>query len=476
MLEINEFEEKKEYSEASGSMSVADPNIRMVINKFGLYEEKLDERAKGVSQKAIDVSPNLNENINETVVAKELYSQYENISFDTRLGYYQSLYAGYVSEGNYREQASSGGMGTWIFKELFEKDLIDYVIHVKKDENLNNDKLFKYDISATIDEIKAGAKTKYYPVEISEVMNRVKNQPGRYAIIGIPSFIYAVRLLAKADETINERIKYTIGLICGHQKSSKFAESMAWQVGIEPGNLIDIDFRHKLLDRPASAYAVKMTGLVDGQEKTIIKPKSELFGQNWGWGFFKPTASNYTDDVFNETADIVLGDAWLPDYITDSRGNNIVIVRHPVIDKLIKEAINEERLKLEDVSNETIFASQSSHYRHTHDELAYRLFIKEQENDWYPIKRVEPSSDISDTRKKIQDLRRNISDQSHLQYQEALKRNDFNYFINSMKNYTEEYTSLYNKIKRRKILKRVLKMSPIEFTGKVIKRLKNNFH
>src|SRR5699024_6308012 len=129
-----------------------------------------------------------------------------------------------------------------------------FVIHVKKNVNKENDLLFKYEISSSIEEVQQGAKTKYYPVELSEVIKKVKETPGRYAIIGIPSFIYAVRLLTIQDKILDDRIKYTIGLVCGHQKSTKFSEFMAWQVGIEPGNLIDIDFRHKLPDKPANQY------------------------------------------------------------------------------------------------------------------------------------------------------------------------------------------------------------------------------
>lgn len=447
-MNATEFNNKKIFSEASGSIAVVDSNVKMVINDLGLFEEKLIDLNSEISEEAIFVSPNLNNELNETIIADQLYSKNENISFDERLGYFQSLYVGHVVEGSYRENASSGGFGTWIFKELFENNLIDYVIHVKKIKGDENNLLFKYQISDSLEGIKEGAKTRYYPVEISEVMRIVKENPGRYAIIGIPSFIYSVRLLAKVDDEINDRIKFTIGLICGHQKSTKFAESMAFQVGIKPGDLEDIDFRHKLVDRPASSYGVKMTGIIKGERETVIKPKSELFGQDWGWGFFKPVASNFTDDVFNETADIVLGDAWLQEYTSDSKGNNVIIVRNQKLDDLLKKAMIANTIKLNMVDNKTIFKSQESHYRHTHDELAYRLYKKEKESKWYPIKRVKPSRKITMNRKKIQDLRTELSYQSHLKYQESVKRNDFNYFVESMTDYTEEYTSLYQTMHR----------------------------
>src|SRR5690606_42116422 len=47
---------------------------------------------------------------------------------------------------------------------------------------------------------------------------------------------------------------------CGHQKSSGFAELLAWQLGVQPSNLLDINFRLKDLSKPASRYSVHVTG------------------------------------------------------------------------------------------------------------------------------------------------------------------------------------------------------------------------
>lgn len=442
-MNLEEFKIKKQYSEASGVMAVVDDNIYMELNDYGLYEEMLYDDSRGINDQAVFVSPNLNEDFDETIIANQLYENQNGIQFDKKLGYYNSLYVGYVKEGDFREKASSGGMGTWILKELLENKMVDYVIHVKKNSEEQRSSLFKYDISYNINEIAEGAKTKYYPVELSEVLNTVKKNPGRYVVVGIPSFIYAIRLLSKQDPVINERIKFTVGLICGHQKSSKFAELMAWQAGITPGNLVDIDFRHKLMDKPANNYGIRMRGIKNGKEYTIIKGNSELYGQNWGWGLFKPLASNFTDDVFNETADIVLGDAWLPEYISDSKGNNVVIIRNTEIKKIVDKAIIENKLVMDSVDVETIFNSQSSHYKHTHDELAYRLYMKDQSNEWRPSKRVSAHKNFSTFRKRVQELRNLIGKTSHVKYQIAVEKDDCDYFVKELSTYTDRYTKLY---------------------------------
>lgn len=443
-MKVAEFNAKKIYSEASGSCAVVDENILMDLNEYGIYEEIVSLSEDYDLDPVVEyVSPNLNEEINESEIAKDLYENIQGIQYDERIGYFKSLYAGHVNEGEYRENASSGGMGTWIFKELFEKKLIDGVIHVKENPDKNSPIMFQYDLSRSIDEIKAGSKTKYYPVELSKVLKIVREVPGRYAIVGIPSFIMAVRLLAEKDDTIKDRIKYTVGLICGHQKSSKFAEAIAWQVGIKPGNLKHINFRKKLLDKPANNYGVEVTGVIDGKEVTIVKPTKELLGQNWGQGYFKTKASDFTDDVMNETADITLGDAWLPEYTKDSKGNNVIIVRNPVIDDLIREGIESGRLNLDVVDKETIFRSQAAHYRHTHDELAYRLYKKDKLNQWRPKKRIEASNDIPLLRRKVQDLREEISTKSHIVYKKAVELDDLDYFKTEMGKLSKKYNQLY---------------------------------
>ncbi|MEE5988842.1 Coenzyme F420 hydrogenase/dehydrogenase, beta subunit C-terminal domain [Ligilactobacillus equi] len=435
----------KSYNEASGVISYYN-NSKIKLNEYGEYEEKIDNTTI-----LNGISPNYTDITNEDEISKELYGNLDDIFYDKRIGYYKSLYVGHVAEGNYRKNASSGGVGTWIFKELFERNLIDGVIHVKQTSG-DVDKLFSYQISKSIEEIQDGAKTKYYPVELSEVLEIVRNTPGRYAIIGIPSFIYALRLLSKKDAIIGERIKYMIGLICGHQKSSTFADFMGWQLGFKPGNMTYINFRKKLPGRRSSDYGIEVHGYIDGKYTEKISPTSELLGQDWGQGWFRVFASDYTDDVFNETADLVLGDAWLPGYTDDSDGNNVVIVRNEAIDEIIKESLKNGNLNFDDTDADTIFKSQSSGYRHLYQELPYRLYKRDKEEIKRPKKRVEASDDIQPKRRKIQDIRENISINSHIYFKEAVEKEDLQYFIDKMMPLSKKYQQLY----KRSLLKRVI--------------------
>jgi len=448
------------YSARSGSYAVADESIRMGLDEFGEYSYYKTKTFD--YDKIYPVCSMSNSSQNEDTISDELFSSISNIKYNPVLGYFLDLYAGHVTEGKYRENASSGGLATWIFKELLEKKYIDGVIHVKKSTNKNM--LFDYELSHTIQEICDGSKTKYYPVEFSRIIKTIKKKPGHYAIIGIPSLIMEIRLLSKNDSIINDRIKFALGLICGHQKSTKYAESMAWQFGIKPGSLKSIDFRKKIDGKSANMYSTEMVGTINGKETTVNVNQEEFFVTNWGHGFFKSKFSDFTDDAMNETADISLGDAWLPEYTKDGLGNNVLIVRNKIISDILKDGIRNGKIKLDKLTAKDIIRSQSGLIHHTKDELPYRLYKKDNQNIWRPKKRVSASNDLPYLRKKVQDLREKISAQSHINYKRAVELNDWNYFEKSMRGYVNRYNMLYKIIQLRT-------MGPALFAKKAIKKI-----
>jgi coenzyme F420-reducing hydrogenase beta subunit len=151
------------------------------------------------------------------------------------LGRYRGLYAGHASEGEYRMNGSSGGMGTWLLTELLATHLVDGVIHVKPTPGSGS--LFGYRISRTAGEVAEGAKSRYYPAHLADVLADAVERGGRYALTAIPSFAYEVRLLQRLRPEYLARIPYVVGLICGHHKTANYALQLAWRAGIRPDEL-----------------------------------------------------------------------------------------------------------------------------------------------------------------------------------------------------------------------------------------------
>jgi coenzyme F420-reducing hydrogenase beta subunit len=346
--------------------------------------------------------------LNENDLAAELFSAAEHK--DDYLGRFQTAYVGYVAEEDFRLQGSSGGMVTWVATELMRKNLIDGVAHVIATEDPHQEgRYFQYKISRTEEEIREGAKSRYYPIEMSAILETIRNIPGRYAIIGIPCFIKAVHLLRNEDNIIRDRIQFTLGLFCGHMKSARFIESFAWQMNVPVDEIIKVDYRFKDVNRPANWYNAQLT-MRDG---TIVnKDWWHLADGDWGAGFFMNSACNYCDDVVAETADVSFGDAWVEPYSSDGRGTNVVVVRSQLIENLISTAIGEGRLQLNSVNGEFVAQTQAAGFRQRREGLAYRLSWSR--SGVQPCKRVgSDSTTPTKQRKLIYRLRYNITKWSH---------------------------------------------------------------
>lgn len=423
----------------SGVDDILDDNLYTTLDDFGQYGADYNN----VHNKDVEkILLNSDESRSEDALANTLFSQLPHVKYNDKLGYYSSLYVGHVTKSDFRKKASSGGFVSWVAVKLLEQGEIDGFIHVKK--SARPGLLFEYGISRSVEEIRSGAKSRYYPSELSKVLKEVREKPGKYAIVGIPEIIAEVRLLAENDTVIDERIKYFFGLVCGHQKTTKYAEAIAWEYGIKPGDLKDIDFRVKKNIGSADSYDMRFTGIVNGKEKTFIVRNNEPFVSSWAHGFFKARFSDFTDDSFNELADITFGDAWLDEYVGDPMGNNLLILRNTELSDLIKEGIDNKELEVDKVDAETIIRSQQGLIHHTRDELPYRLYKEIKKHGWAPKKRVHPSATLSSHRKKVQDVRQSIAEKSHEYYKEAVARGDFEYFRKNMQPYVENYKKLYN--------------------------------
>jgi len=332
---------------------------------------------------------------NEDDLAAQLFQK--PMQRDKHLGSFQTAYVGHVAEEDFRLRGSSGGMVTWVATELLRKGLIDGVAHVVATEDPQGEgRFFKYRIARTEAEVRAGARSRYYPIEMSEILQTIKAVPGRYAVVGIPCFIKAVHLLRREDPVLRERIQFTLGLFCGHMKSARFVESFAWQLQVPLNEVKAVEFRYKDENRPANWYNAALT-LKDG--RVVNKDWWHLADGDWGAGHFMNSACNFCDDVVAETADIAFGDAWVEPYSSDGKGTNVVIVRSPLIQNLVARAISEGRLQLKEVDAAFVTQTQAAGFRQRREGLAYRLTWHR--NGVRPIKRVAPDAKTPTRQRKI---------------------------------------------------------------------------
>jgi coenzyme F420 hydrogenase subunit beta len=407
------------------------------------------------------ICPFSGEAADENMIADDLFAS-EASALDDGVGRYVDAYAGHVVDPTQRLSSSSGGLATWLLCKALETGLIDAVIHVKQQDGPH----FGYCISRTIEAVKGGAKSRYYPVELSQVLQEVRSTPGNYAFVGVPCFIKAINLQRRADPVLAKRIAMTAGIFCGHLKSARFAEYLVSCLGEEYDAVKTIDFRKKYTDGQASNYGFEAC-MNDGRH--VSKPMSEIYGGNWGYGFFKYEACETCDDVTAETADVAFGDAWLGDYVVDPKGSNVVVTRTQKLDALIKDGIAKGELALKPVPVSRVVESQAGGLRDRREGLSYRLALKKAEGVWAPNKRVAPSLGLPTARRRIYDLRKDISKASHRAFVPGSKKS-VAAFVARMKPLTDKYDKFYQP----SAMERVCKF-PRRLIGKLWREVKSRF-
>lgn len=395
------------------------------------------------------------QNENETELGKNLYGNINGVNYLPETGYYLNSYVGYSEK--FRQSSASGGMTTWLLTTLLKKNIVDHVICITS--KTDPEKLFSFEIFDDENSIIGSSGSAYYPVEISQVIQRVLEKPGRYAITGLPCFLKAIRLAAQKNSKLKERIKLTIGLVCGQMKSKHYTTYLSTLAKTE-GKLQKVYYRGKSPDKPASNFYFCCTN-ENGVKGKIFW--NEGVSEAWVNRWFTPNACNYCDDVFSELADVVFMDAWLPEYSKDSRGTNLIIVRSPLIDKLFLDGIKNEEINIENISINKVIQSQAGVIDLKRTQLSYRLYLAKKNGLKVPQKRVEASEKIGILKKQEIKIKARMQEKSKTIFLDC--------YINHILDSEMIIEKMNPELKRTKLLKSFIRFG---FPIRVIKRINMN--
>jgi len=279
------------------------------------------------------VCPFVPENSDTAEISRGLFGSSEGIRHDDVLGYFHGTFAGYSEE--HRMTSASGGLVTWLLETLLERGEIDGALCVGPDST--SPTLFGFRLCHTRDDIRSCAGSCYQPVDLSGALRELLSRKGSYAVVALPCVARSLRLAMQANPQLRPRIRFIIGLVCGQMKSRHFVDYLIKKLGVQ-GNPLNICFRHKRPDRPASDFAFRFAL---GNGHTADAGWSECIARPWGERWFTLEVCDYCDDVFAECADATFMDAWLPEYVLDPRGHSLAIVRAL---KLLSIILREARL------------------------------------------------------------------------------------------------------------------------------------
>jgi coenzyme F420 hydrogenase subunit beta len=268
----------------------------------------------------------------------------EGAPFEDFLGPWRRLWFAWSADPEARHAGASGGVATTLMQTALETHAVDAVVAVR----LSAADPLKAEgvICRSPEDVVACRGSKYNVVAINTVLRRILDEPGRYAVVGLPCHIQGLRLAQRSSRRLRERIILSLGIFCGLTNEPRATAVLARQAGLDPAELRDVSYRGpgwpggmRLVDRLGTVRLRAYPDYIDRGFMALVPPRCRV-----------------CPDALAELADVSVGDAWLQRF-TGSDGVSDIITRTPVGDGLLEEAAR--RLVLQAASPQEMVASQS---------------------------------------------------------------------------------------------------------------------
>ncbi|MDR7666072.1 Coenzyme F420 hydrogenase/dehydrogenase, beta subunit C-terminal domain [Methanosarcina sp. Z-7115] len=246
-----------------------------------------------------------------------------------------NCYAGFSTNESIRFNSSSGGLITQILIFALEKGIIDgaLVIKMNKDKPLEPEPF----IAKTKEEIIEAAQSKYCPAPMNVALKEILDSDTheKFAIVGLPCHIRGIRKAQRVNEKLRRCIIFCLGIFCNHTPHFLATSLFLQRYNIKKEDIVTLNYR-------GEGWPGFMT--VNTTKSTLKIPQRN----SWifiGSYFFYPKSCLICSDGLCELSDASFGDAWLPEYSSDSKGTSMIIIRNKKILHILDAMKNEIEIK-----------------------------------------------------------------------------------------------------------------------------------
>lgn len=263
---------------------------------------------------------------------------------DALLGNYLNYYIGHATDYDIRYNSASGGLVTALLVFALEQGMIDgaLVTRMSKGSPLETEPF----IARTREEIVSASKSKYCPVAANVALREILEQDGRFAVVGLPCHIQAIRKAELINKELREKIVLHLGIFCSHSDSFLQTEVLLQELGFKKQDIAKLDYRGH--GWPGMMSIV----LRNGTTRLIPYSKTSSLHGHW---FFVPSRCMLCPDTTSELADISCGDAWLPEIVAnETTGKSLIVVRSKIGEALCQQAISSKYVELEEIDSDEV--------------------------------------------------------------------------------------------------------------------------
>jgi len=268
------------------------------------------------------------------------------------VGYFQTCYVGHSDDKEVSSVCSSGGVVDELLIYALESGMIDgaVVARMKADNPLETEAF----VARNREEVLSASRSKYCPVATGVVLERLRHEKGRFAVVGLPCHIHGVRKAEAAVPSLNGKIALCIGLFCGHTVSFEGTDVILDKLRVRKSDVARLYYRG---NRGPDSMRVQ---LKNGQTLKV------RFNYDWKayWNVFSsflftPLRCLMCPDQFNELADLSVGDAWLREFRRDKSAESVVVVRTSEARDFLTQVVRNRSVSLRPLTLDKIKESQA---------------------------------------------------------------------------------------------------------------------
>ncbi|MBZ8140320.1 hypothetical protein CLD22_10465 [Rubrivivax gelatinosus] len=251
----------------------------------------------------------------------------------------RSTHVGWARDEAMRRQGSSGGVISALADFLLRSGRVDFIAQnaARSNDPLGNE----VQASRSREDVLHAAGSRYGPAAPLQRIGEFLASGQRFAFVGKPCDVAALRALARIDARVGRQVPYALSFMCAGVPSRAGTLAVLQRMGIDPGDLAS--FRYRGDGWPGSALALTRDG----------RSASMDYATSWGRILNRHLQfrCKICPDGTGEFADITCADAWYgkdgyPDF-AERDGRSLVLARTDAGSSLLQLALAEGAVVLE---------------------------------------------------------------------------------------------------------------------------------
>ena len=258
---------------------------------------------------------------------------------DPYWGSHRSISTGHATDPELRHTASSGGMISALLAHALESGLVDEVIQIGAADDPTRTEVRR---SATDAEVADSAGSRYSPSSPLAFVGALLDEDKRFAFVGKPCDVSALRQLGTVDPRVAERFPIILSFFCGGIPSHRGTQQILDDLGVAKADLAGFKYRGD--GWPGFATATRR----DGSSARMS------YEESWGGRLSKHVQfrCKICPDAVGGAADIACADAWYGDesgypQFDETDGRSLVMARTDAGSALVDSALAAGRIELQ---------------------------------------------------------------------------------------------------------------------------------